>query len=152
MVIQIDTREKTDVVRGIVDYFDANGIKHIRSKLPFGDYCDMDNPAVYIDRKHNLAEVVQNVCQGHARFVRELELCNSCGKKMIVLVEHGGKIKTLKDVQGWVNPRIKTSPLAMSGERLYKVLLTMQEKYDVRFLFCQRKDTGAEIVRLLQGE
>ena len=67
------------------------------------------------------------------------------------LVEHGGKIKTLEDVQHWTNPRLKEHPLAMSGERLYKVMLTMQNKYGIEWRFCDKRNTGQRIIEILSG-
>jgi hypothetical protein len=34
-------------------------------------------------------------------------------------------------------------------KRLRKALITMQERYGVKFRFCSKESTGAEIVRLL---
>lgn len=149
MTLIVDTREKARAIKNILAHFDRNKINHISSKLPFGDYMNLDRPKLYIDRKQNLNELTANVCQQHARFVRELELCRSCDCKMIVLVEHGGGIKSLEDVKKWENPRLKLSPMAVSGERLYKILSAMSKKYGVEFLFCDKRSTGKRIVELL---
>lgn len=149
MTIQIDTREKQRAITRIIQTFDQHGIQHISSKLYVGDYMNLENPMVIVDRKQNLSEVVQNVCQGHKRYVAEIKRANEAGIKLIFLVEHGEDIKTLHDVQGWYNPRLKLSPMAMSGERLYKVLATLQKSYGVEFLFCQKRDTGKKILELL---
>ena len=65
MVIQIDTREKARAIKQIVRTFDAAGVKHYTSKLLVGDYMSLDNPKVIVDRKQNLLEVCNNVCQDH---------------------------------------------------------------------------------------
>lgn len=111
-----------------------------------------DNPRLVIDRKQSLSEVCQNVCQDHARFKRELERAMEYEIKLVFLVEHGGHIKTLEDVKDWKNPRLKEHPLAMSGERLYKVMLTMQNKYGIEWLFCDKRCTGKRIIEILGGE
>lgn len=152
MVLQIDSREKARAITKIVAEFDKQGIKHITSKLPFGDYMNLDNPKVIIDRKQSLQEICGNVCQQHARFRRELELCRDCGCHMIILCEHGGQIKTMEDVEKWVNPRLKTSPLAVSGERLYRIMKTMRSTYGVEFLFCDKRSTGKRIIEILGGK
>ena len=152
MVLQIDSREKARAITKIVAEFDKQGIKHITSKLPFGDYMNLDNPKVIIDRKQSLQEICGNVCQQHARFKRELELCRDCGCHMIILCEHGGQIKTLDDVERWVNPRLKESPLAVSGERLYRIMKTMSSTYGVEFLFCDKRSTGKRIIEILGGK
>lgn len=150
MVIQIDTREKPRAIERILAEFDKRGVKHISSKLYVGDYMNLDNPKLIIDRKQNLLEVVQNVCQGHDRFINELKRAKEAGIHLIILVEHGNGIRSLSDVINWKNPRCAISPLAMSGERLYRVLKTISVKYDVDFVFCTKWQTGKMIIKLLE--
>lgn len=149
MVIQVDSREKARAIQKVLAEFDRQRIQYFISKLPCGDYQSLDNAKLCIDRKQNLSELVTNVCQQHVRFRAELERAQQYGIKMVILCEHGGKIKTLQDVMTWENPRIKQSPLAMSGERLYKVLSSMSKKYNVDFVFCTKAQTGKEIIRIL---
>lgn len=150
MVIQIDTREKQKAISKILKHFDDNGIKHYSSKLYVGDYMNMDNPKVIVDRKQNLLELCSNVCQDHKRFITEIQKANDVGIKLVFLVEHGGGIKCLSDVNKWVNPRLKTSPLAVSGQRLFKILYSIQKKYGVEFEFCDKRSTGRRIVELIE--
>lgn len=152
MLIQIDSREKARAISHTLETFEKRGIKYLISKLPVGDYMSYDNPRLVIDRKQSLAEVCQNVCQDHARFRRELERAMEYGIKLVFLVEHGGSIKSLEDVQNWKNPRLKDHPLAMSGERLYKVMLTMQNKYGIEWQFCDKRCTGKRIIEILGGQ
>ena len=67
----------------------------------------------------------------------------------MVLVEHGAEVKCIDDVQKWVNPRLKESPLAVSGERLYKILKAIEYSYHCRFDFCTNAQTGRRIVEIL---
>ena len=39
----------------------------------------------------------------------------------------------------------------MHGDVLYKILCTMQRKYGVEFLFCNKKDTGKQIMEILSN-
>lgn len=149
MIIQIDTREKARTIQNILRYFDQNSIKHISSKLYVGDYMNMDRPQLIIDRKHNLAELCVNVCQQHSRFAAELARAKEAGIHIIILCEHGGKIKTLDDVRLWENPRLKDHPLAVSGERLHKILCAMMAKYEFEIHFCDKRATGRRIIELL---
>lgn len=164
MTIQIDSREKARAIQKIVEEFDRCGIKHPVSKLMVGDYMNYDNPRLIIDRKQNLTELCSNVCQDHARFRRELLLAKENDIQLIILVEHGKGICQLSDVIWWENPRrwkrrrnpetgrweeIETK--AMQGETLYKILCTQERKYGVRFLFCEKEETGREIIRILGG-
>lgn len=151
MIIQIDTREKQKAIKKILEEFDKQGIKHISSKLYVGDYVSLDNSKLVIDRKRNLQELCGNVCQDHKRFKAELMRAQESGIKVIILCEHGGNIKTLDDVNKWVNPRLKTSPLAVSGPRLFKILYTMSNTYGVDFVFCNKSQTGKKIIELLNG-
>lgn len=151
MTIQIDSREKARAIEKIVAHFDREGVRHFVSKLPVGDYMSLDNPRLVIDRKQNLQELVGNVCQQHRRFVAELQRAQDYGIRLILLCEHGGKIRTLEDVVRWENPRLRVSPLAMSGPRLYKVLSTICMKYGVEIHFCDKRSTGRRIVELLGG-
>ena len=152
MVIQIDTREKQKAIRQIIRTFDAKGVKHYTSKLFVGDYMALDNPRVIVDRKQNLLEVCNNVCQDHERFRAELKRAADYGIKLIILVEHGEGIASLEDVIFWQNPRLARSPKAISGERLYKTMRTIERKYGCKFAFCSKSDTGRKIIELLQGE
>lgn len=149
MVIQVDTREQK--YNHVTEYFDSQNIKWVRSKLIVGDYMNLSNPFIVIDRKKNLQEVAGNVCQQHARFVRELELAIEIGYKMVVLVEDPN-ITNLVDVCGWYNWRRKNNPKAVNGKTLYKIMKTMSDKYDVEWQFTTKKDCGKRIIEILGGE
>lgn len=151
MIIQIDSREKAHAIQKIILEFDRQNILHYVSKLPVGDYMSLDNARLVIDRKQNLSELCGNVCQQHERFKAELMRANQLGIKLIILCEHGRNIKELEDIINWKNPRLNCSPLAMSGERLYKVLSAMSSKYNVDFRFCEKQNTGKEIIKILGG-
>ena len=163
MIIQIDSREKARAIQKIIEEFDRQGIKHPVSKLMVGDYMNYDNPRVIVDRKQNLTEVCSNVCQDHDRFRRELVLAKENGIQLIILCEHGKDIKSLEDVIFWKNPRSEKRKKidgkwqtvhinAMKGDVLYKILTTLEEKYGVRFEFCDKDETGKRIVELLEIE
>ena len=104
---------------------------------------------VVIDRKKDLQEVAGNVCQQHDRFIRELELAKELGYKMIVLIEEPN-VKDLVGVCAWYNWRKKTNPRAISGKTLYKIMKTIQDKYNVSWEFTSKQNCGKRIVELLQ--
>jgi ERCC4-type nuclease len=152
MVIQVDSREKAHAIQKILATFDDAGVKWFVSKLPVGDYMSLYNPRLVIDRKQNLNEICNNVVQDHKRFAAELVRAKEFGIHVIVLVEHGKNIRELNDVINWQNPRLKQSPMAVSGERLFRILSTMQnnhDKYDVEFRFCSKLETGKRIIEIL---
>lgn len=150
MDIQIDTREKARAIKKILATFDRKGVNYISSKLMCGDYMSFDNPRLIIDRKQNLNEVYQNLCHQHERFRNELLRAMRFGIKLIILVEHGKDIKALEDVKTWDNPRLKETPYAWDGNKLYKVMRTMSEKYKVEWMFCEKPETGSKIIELLR--
>jgi ERCC4-type nuclease len=154
MVIQVDSREKDRAIKKILSDFDSADVKWFVSKLPVADYMNLDNPKILVDRKQNLLELANNVCQDHKRFAAELTRAKEFGMHIVVLVEHGHGIKCLADVMDWENPRLKVSPMAVSGERLFRILSTMQcnsRDYSVEFQFCDKSETGSRIIELLGG-
>lgn len=165
--IQVDTREHKREVERIERQFDAMGIQHFRSKCFVGDYQSIDNGRLVIDRKKDLQEIISNVTAQHERFQAELVRAEKAGIRIIVLCEHGDGIRALEDVKEWDNPRlhqmefavvngrpckVPAYPNATTGPVLYKTLCTISDRYNVQFLFCDPKETGEMIVRLLGGE
>ena len=151
MEIQIDSREKPRAISRIINTFDRRGINSFVSKLPVGDYISLDNARLSIDRKQNLLEICNNVSTDQKRFIAELKRSEQMGINLIILCEHGGGIERLEDVMYWKNPRLKESPLAVSGERLYRKLTAISKAHDVRFEFCTKAQTGDRIIELLGG-
>ena len=152
MVIIVDTREKPRAIVKIMAEFDRQGVKVVRRALNFADYFNPDRPDVIIDRKQNLLEIAGNVIQGRARFMREVDRCNRAGCHMIVLIEHSNRIHALEDVIGWKNPRLKVSPLAVSGDRLFRIMKAMEIKYGIEWQFCSKQQTGKRIIELLRSD
>ena len=70
--------------------------------------------------------------------------------KIGFLIEHSPDIRTIDDVKAWENPRLKTSKLAVSGERLYKVLRALEQTFDTKFYFCSKEQTARGIIKLLK--
>ena len=150
-MIIVDTREKPRAVVKILAEFDRQGVEYVRRALNFADYFNPDNPGIVIDRKQNLLEVCANVVQGHRRFVREIERCNRAGCHLVVLVEHSPQIRRTEDVIGWKNPRLKDSPLAVSGERLFRIMKAMEFRYGIEWAFCGKAQTGKRIIEILEA-
>ena len=152
MVIIVDTREKPRAIVKILAEFVRQGVKYVRRALNFADYFNPEKPDVIIDRKQNLLEVAGTVVQERKRFLREVERCNRAGCHMIVLIEHSPRIRKLEDVIGWKNPRLKVSPLAVSGERLFRILKAMEIKYGIEWQFCGKAQTGKRIIEILRSD
>ena len=151
MRIVVDTREKPRAIVRIMDTFRREGIEVERRALPFGDYLDPDRPGIVIDRKQNLNEVAFNLVQDRARFLREVDRANRNGWRLIVLVEHSNRIRSIEDVIKWNNPRLKVSPLAVDGPRLFRIMHAMGNKYGFGWAFCDKAHTGKKIIEMLGG-
>ena len=149
MQIQIDTREKARAIRKIVDEFDRQGVRYISSKMYVGDYCDLERPLVIIDRKQNIAEIAQNATGGHDRFKRELMRLDEMGAKMYILIEQdridGKPIESIEDIMFW-EPKYGQ----VMGMRIYRILDAWQHKHNIEYVFCSKRNTGKEIIRLLE--
>lgn len=166
MTIQVDTREHQKEWERIRGQFDSIGVDYFRSKLWVGDYMNIDNPRVIVDRKKDLLELCGNVTQQHKRFQAELIRANEKGLRLIILCEHGEGITRLSDVYWWHNPRLDVMdwgikdgrpikyqkyPRATTGEALYQSLLTIKDKYGIDIQFCNKADTGYVLTQLLGG-
>lgn len=149
MDLQIDSREHKSELARIRPQLKRAGCRTFVSKLLVGDYMNLDNPRLIIDRKKDLIELCGNVCQQHERFRAELIRAREAGIQLIILCEHGKEIRTLEDVWFWHNPRLKRSPKATTGKQLYKSLCTIRDRYGVRFEFCEKRETARKIMELL---
>lgn len=104
-MILIDSREKPKAIAKIIKCFEENNIDYDTSKLYVGDYQSLDNPKIIVDRKQNLAEIMQNVTQ--KRFRDELIRAKKAGIHLIVLIEHSKDITCIDDITKWKNPRLE---------------------------------------------
>ena len=145
MTIIEDTRNKIGKHANVAAYCEKHGIELIRQKLDVGDYM-LPNGNVAIDTKKDLSELAMNLMNraDHARFWREVRRATEQKIKLIVLCEHGGKIRSIKDVAAW---RSKYSPV--SGRALMEEIYRVTISYGVEFIFCDKRSTGRRIVELL---
>ena len=104
-MILIDSREKPKAITKIIKCFEENKIDYDTSKLYVGDYQSLDNPKIVVDRKQNLAEIMQNVTQ--KRFRDELTRTKKAGIHLIILIEHSKDITCIDDVTKWKNQRLE---------------------------------------------
>lgn len=154
-----DTRQKAGKHAHKDAWFDENGITTLRTKVPVGDYCEA--PAVSVDTKKDLYELVMDIDRDHSRFRREMQTASSIGCRLVVLVENTEGIESLDDLSKWVEPedhlnmrrRSSKECLArrISGERIAKACRTMEIKYGVRFAFCHPSGAAALICEILGG-
>ena len=154
MIILADTRQQKDLY--ITKKFDKNKVKWIRTKLDSADYMAIryKNGKPYkdyttlIDTKKDLLELSANLCRTseHARIIREIELAKELGCKHFIFLIKENKIKTPTDIKAWSNPHTK-----IKGTTLYKIMVTMQNKYGVNFIIKPRKEMGDTVIDLLNA-
>lgn len=147
VVLIEDTRNKAGKHKNVQRYCDKHGIELVREKLDIGDYMFPDGK-ISVDTKENLSEVATNLMNRSdaARFWREVRAAQESGIKLIVLVEHGGEIKTINDVPKW---RSKYSHV--TGRRLIDEMIRLEYAYGVRWVFCDKRSTGKRLIELLSG-
>ena len=144
-LIIVDTREKGH--KSILKYFDDNNIDYITSKLEYGDYMKYKDNSIVIDRKDSLLELAHNLCNTleHQRINREIQRAKEDGCSEFIFLIGESKIKSYEDIKSWSSLHTK-----VKGEILYKIMITMKEKYNVRFMFCKKKEMGKIIIDLLK--
>ena len=143
-LIVVDTREKGH--KQILKYFDKVHQDYIISKLDAGDYMLYKNYSTIIDKKDGLLELSHNLCNTteHERIKREIARAKELGCSNFIFLIQDSKIKTTDDINKWTSPHTK-----VKGSTLLKIMNTMKERYDVRFIIVPRKDMGKTIIKLL---
>lgn len=143
MAIICDTREQKNA--HVLEYFREHGISYIEKKLETGDYMNSEKMDVTIDRKQNLHELLTNMCSpDSSRFWREIRRSHRNGIKFYILCEQGGEYRNIRDVS-----RYRDAYSKVSGQRLMQKMYTAQVAYGVKFLFCDKQDTGKRIAEIL---
>ena len=123
-----------------------------------GDYQLANDGSIAIDTKSGVMELIADIYHQHERFRRECELAKDAGIQLIILTE-----EVLPDgrLDKWKSPVWKsTTQYHRAGEpmtkadpaRLRKAMYTMQERYGVKFRFCDGRSTGKRIIELLTKE
>lgn len=146
-----DTREKTKKHDHILEPFNILGVKVEHEALPIGDYALKDDWTTVIDTKQDLFEVINNVTTQHERFRREMIKAKNFKIKLIILVEQ--PFNSIYEIQHWKVPRFKNGvpKTKMNPETLMKIMLTQQEKYGIKYMFCDKNESAMTILKILVG-
>ena len=144
MKLIVDSREKK--WEHIAEYFGKQGIEYKVRKLDVGDYIIEGQSGISVDRKRNLAELSRNLMnpKDHSRFWKEIRRAREQGIKLYILCEHGGKIKSIKDVVLW-NDKYS----GVTGRRLLDEIYRVHISYQVEFIFTNKRSTGRRIIEIL---
>lgn len=151
MVLLEDSRQQPGKHKNIEAYCRQEGIILRRSKLYVGDYQIANKGDIVVDSKASVAEIASNVFQEHDRFRDECIRAQEAGIKLIVLIEEvlpGGLLDNWRSPVGRDGrPLYRFDP-----KRLKKAMITMQDKYGVKFRFCDGRSTGKVLMEYLRGE
>lgn len=154
----------TETVQNVINRKEKRGVA--LKKMDF-----MGAFKITVDTKKDIQEIILNICgKQHGRFRDECLLATNNQVKLYILIENKDNIQNLNDLENWINPRIakyekilemhqkgkwkhisepKSPPT--SGKTLAKAMRSMEEKYDVKFVFCDPSEAGEKIVELLSG-
>ena len=156
-MILTDTRQQKE--NHIIKAFDKEKILHIRTTLPSADYMAVRyspenglylDYTTLIDTKKDLEEISSNLCntQNHERIKREIARAKELGCQNFIFMIANNSIKTIEDLKQWRSKRTK-----VTGEVLMKIMRTMSQRYDVKFLICSKQEMGVKIIKILsKGE
>lgn len=179
MVILEDTRQQVwdgDKHRNIHRYCQQTGIQIIRQPLPYGDYAiareDEDGlvyenldkgliawePAIICDTKRDVLEIISNIMSPtYKRFRAECQKAQAAGSTLVILVEEAlpeGRLDKWKSpvYSRSVNGHRAGDPITRANPAsLRKALITIQNKYGVKFRFCDGRQTGKQLIEYLTG-
>ena len=151
----IDSREKPKAISKILKTFDEAGIRYETSKLLFGDYMDYLRPNIVVDRKQNIAELAKNCTVESSRFRAELERASAAGAELIILVEQNRfkdretwrTVERIEDLMLWSSPYT-----TIRGEKVFRVLSSWINKYNISVKFCDKRVTGRNILEIIYGD
>lgn len=152
----------------VMDVLDRKERRNIKpKKMDFlGTY------SIAVDTKENIGEIANNICgKSHDRFRDECILAQNNGIQLYILVENEDGVNDIRDLFEWYNPRLdrynkikfmhdigkwQHIPLQKKpptkGKSLAKAMITMEQEYGVRFLFCHPSKAGAKVIGLLEGD
>lgn len=177
--IQVRAMSKKDIKQEIFKISEKEHIGFDTTDQIFHAICDDDtdrfaekeiNELCY---RHGIPERVISDFQKlyikrHGFFHRGLKRAQNSGIRLIILVANKDGVSTLKQLFSWQNPRRErynkiqymhsigrwkniTLPKSepMSGERLAKACMTMQNRYGCEFVFCSNEEQGEKVLELL---
>ena len=152
-VLLEDTRQQKGKHRRKHAWWERLGIRLLRTKLPFGDYCLP--PLVAVDTKASIQELAYDIDCDHARFRRELTGARDAGTQLVVLVENDDGVGSVEELAGWSESpedfaKRRSAQRRLKGERLAKACVTMEERYGPRFEFCTPDESAERVWEILE--
>ena len=158
MILLCDTRQQAGKHRNVDAYCERMGITIVRQKLDVGDYM-FPGGRVSVDTKENIMEICKNVMSSdHKRLKAEIIRAREMGIQLVFLIE---EVPPFGRLDMWEVPIWKSTdkfhkygdPMTLvHPASLRRALITMQERYGVKFRFCTRRQSPARIIKYLKGE
>lgn len=178
MILVEDSRQQVwngDKHSNIHRYCKKHGIEVVRTALSFGDYCLLDEETgelpspetqasggavpIYVDTKKDMLEISANLqSSSHRRFRDCCIRAQEAGCQLVILTE---ETPPCGMVDMWKPPVFAHStkyhragqPMTRANPTLLrKSMETMTEKYGVKFLFCDKAQTGRVLIDILTGK
>ena len=166
LILLEDSRQQIGKHKNIEAYCNRMGIQIVREKLSVGDYMFPEEirkehgyPLVSCDSKESILEICHNVMSDdHKRFKAECIRAMNEGIQLVILVE---ELPPYGRLDMWEVPTFKNTdrfhkygdPMTLvHPATLRRALITMQERYGVKFRFCTRRQSPARIIKYLKGE
>ena len=153
MKILVDTRQKKDKHDNVDNYFKNNDIEIISKTLKVGDYMLSENAKISVDSKQNIYEIVSDLFGKYdkCRFQKECLKAKNLGIKLYILIEQ--KINK-KKLLNWKSKRKSDGKLItkVNGQLIYERMKLYSYLFSVKWRFCNKKDTGETILKLLGVE
>jgi hypothetical protein len=149
-----DTRQQRGKHGNKAAYFESVGEGVVRCALPVGDY---QRPAkVAVDTKKDIIELGVDLKSDHERFRRECERAKELGTQLVILVENEDGVRSLADLQEWVETDESYSrrnrsgkAIRYTGKSIAKACMTMHRAYGVMFGFCPPSESGERVLAIL---
>ena len=158
MILLEDSRQQVGQHKNVEAYCKRMGITIVRTCLDVGDYMFPDGK-VSVDTKADILELSHNVMSSdHRRFKNECLRASESNISLVVLIE---EMPPFGRLDMWEVPRFRSSgryhrygdPMTLvDPSALRKACITMQREYGVKFRFCTRRQSPAQIIKYLKGE
>lgn len=184
--IQVKQMTKGKIKNAVYEICEGEHISFAMAEKIYHTICDDDQERFVEDElnricfANGISESVTALFQDfyikrHGFFHRGLKRAQNSGIQLVVLVDNKEGVKSLEDLERWVNPRSKIMvnsgeiigkwpngkpkygkkpkfPTAMSGDQLAKACRTMESKYGCRFEFCRPEEAGRRVIEILKKE
>ena len=152
MILIEDTRQHKNKHLNVHRYCQDNNIEIVPMCLNVGDYMlaeRVNGKVVPIgntscDTKATILECANDLYTDKLAFNKKYKKCLKDGIKLIVLVEE--KVNNLNELVAW-----KSKHSRINGRILLDMIHTIKVSYGVKFVFCDKKNTGETLLKLLKG-